>query len=133
VLGKRPDHAERDHLVGEAGAPVRALRYPELDVEPQQVLLDRRLGHHKVDRDLLRRGGRHERVIGKRGTAQRDEHVELAPCQLRSCGAPQLGLGRQFLLRQSPDPAARGPERKHVTVVKYPTGDWPPVYPRAIT
>jgi len=63
VLSERPDQAERDHLVGEAGAPVGALGYPELHVEPQQVLLDRGLGHYQVVGDFAGGRGGDERVV----------------------------------------------------------------------
>ena len=110
-----------------------ALGHAELQVEPQQVLLDRRLGHDQVVGDLPGGGGRDERVVGQRRAAQRDQHVELPPRQLGGGGAAQFGLRGQFLLRQALDPAARGAESQHVTVVQHPAGDGPAVYPRAVT
>jgi hypothetical protein len=133
VLGERPHQPERDHLVGEAGAPVSTLGYPELHVEPEQVLLDRGLGHDQVARDLLRRGRRDERLIGERRPTQRYQYVELASRQFRGRGAAQLRLGRELLLRQSLDPAAGGAECEDVTVVKHSAGDGPPVHSRAVT
>jgi len=133
VLGERPDQAERDHLVGQPGAPVGSLGHAELHVEPEQVLLDRRLGHDQVARDLLRRGGRDERVIRECGAAHRYQHVKLASRQLGSRGAAQFRLGREFLHRQPLDPAAGRAEREDVTVVKHTTGDRSPVHPCAIT
>jgi len=97
------------------------------------VLLDRRLGHDQVVRDLLRRGGRDERVIRERRAAQRYKHVKLSSRQLRCRGAAEFRLGGEFLLRQSLDPAAGGAEREDVTVVKHTPGDWPPVHSCAIT
>jgi len=97
------------------------------------VLLDRRLGHDQIARDLLRRGGRDERFVGERGTAQRYQHVEFAPRQLGGRRATQFRFGREFFLRQSLDPAAGGAEREDVAVVKHTAGDRTSVHPRAIT
>src|SRR5262249_18796399 len=72
ALGRRQraDQAERDHLVGQPHPPVLALGDPELLIEPQQMLLDRRLGDDEVGRDLA--GGRRgdEGLVGKGRTAQ---------------------------------------------------------------
>jgi hypothetical protein len=133
VLGERPHQPERDHLVGEAGAPVSTLGYPELHVEPEQVLLDRCLRHDQVTRDLPRRGGRDERLVGERGTAQRYQHVKLASGQFGGRGAAEFRIGGEFLPRQPFDPAAGGAEGEDVTVVKHAAGDGPPVYPGAVT
>jgi len=133
VLSERPDQAERDHLVGEAGTPVNALGYPELHVEPQQVLLDRRFRHDEVARDLLRRGRRNEGIIGKRRTAQGYQHVKLASRQFGCRGSAEFCFGCEFLLRQSLNSAAGGAEGDHITIVKHATSDWPPVHPRAVT
>jgi hypothetical protein len=99
VLGERPDQAERDHLVGEAGTPVGALGYPELHVQPEQVLLDRCLRHDQVARDLLGRGRRDEGVVGERGAAQRYQHVKLAPRQLGGRGAAEFRIGGELFPR----------------------------------
>jgi len=133
VLGERPDQAERDHFVGQPGTPVRPFRHPELHVEPEQVLLDRGLGHDQVARDLLRRGGRDERVVRERGTAQRYQLVEFASRQLRGSGATEFRLGREVLARQALDPAPGGTEREDVAVVKHTAGDGTPVNSCAIT
>jgi len=133
VLGQRPDQAERDDLVGQPGAPVDPLGHPELHVEPEQVLLDRRLGHDQVARDLLGGSGRDERLVGQRRPAQRYQHVKFASRQLRSRRAAQFRLGGQFLRRQSLHAAAGGAEREDVAVVKYTAGNGTPVHPRAIT
>jgi hypothetical protein len=53
----------------------------ELLVEPEQVLLDRRLGHHQIDGDLAGRRGQHERLVGQRWFAQGGQHIQLAPRQ----------------------------------------------------
>jgi len=133
VLGERANQAEGDNLVGEPGTPVRSLRHPELLIQPQQVLLDGRLGHYEVTRDLPGGGGRDERVVGQRGTAQGDEHVELPARQFGGCGAAQLGIGVQVVARYALDPAARRTEAQHVAVVEYPAGDRTAVHPRAVT
>jgi len=43
---------------------------PELLVQAQQVLLDRRLGDDQVGRDLACGGRGHEGIVGQRGPAQ---------------------------------------------------------------
>src|SRR6266852_8231505 len=58
-----PDEAEGDHLVGEPDPPVGALRDAELLVEPEKMLLDRRLRHHEVGGDLTGGRGGDERLI----------------------------------------------------------------------
>jgi len=132
VVGERPDETERDDLIRQPGAPVGPLRHPELDVQPEQVLFHRRLGHDEIDRDLSRGGRRHEGVVGQRRTAQRGQHVEFAAGQFRGGGPAHLGLGGQPVAGESLHPAARRAEAQHITVVKHAARDWPPVYPRAI-
>jgi len=97
------------------------------------MLLDRRLGDHQVARDLLRRRGHDKGIVRQRGTAQRYQHVKLASRQLRGRGAAEFRVGRQFLLRQPPDPAAGGAEGEDVTIVEHTAGDGPPVHSCAVT
>jgi hypothetical protein len=133
VLGKGPYQPKRDHLVGEASAPVGTLGYPELHVQPEQVLLDRRLSHDQIASDLFRRGGCDEGFVGERRTAQWYQHVKLASRQLWCRGAAKLRLDSEIVMRQSLDSAAGGAEADDVTVVKHPASDWAPVHPSAVT
>jgi len=70
VFRERPDQAERDDVVRQPGAPARSLGNAELLVEPNQVLLDRRLRDHEIAGYFPRGSGRDERVVGQRRTTQ---------------------------------------------------------------
>ncbi len=107
----RPDQAQRHHLVGQPDAPVEPAGDAELLVQPEQVLFDRRLGHDQVPGDLPGRRRGHERIVGQRGAAQRGQHVEFPPGQLRHGGTPQLGLGGQVLSWSGRRPGT-GPRRR---------------------
>ena len=87
-----------------------ALGDAELLVEPEQMLLDRRLRHDQVGGDLAGRRGGDERLVGQGRAAQRGEHVQFPAGQLGAGRAPQLDLGGEVLTGDPADPAAGGPE-----------------------
>src|SRR5262249_37433595 len=73
------DDAERDRVVrGPGAATLRALRQPELLLELQEVLLDRRLRDAELLGDLADRRRLGERLRVEQRPAQRDEHVAFA-------------------------------------------------------
>jgi hypothetical protein len=93
------------------------------------VLLDRRLRHHQVGRDLSGRRGDGEGLVGQRRTAQRGQHVELAAGELGYGRTAQLGLGRDLLLLEPADAAPGRAETQYVTLIEDATRDRAPVNP----
>jgi len=96
------------------------------------VLLDRRLGHHQVDGDLVRRSGGGEGLIGERGPAQRGQHVQLTAGELGDGRTAQLGLGDDLFLLDAADPAAGHAKTHYVAFVQDPAGYGPPVNPGSV-
>src|SRR5438094_443639 len=118
---------------GNPWVPVLALGDPELLVEAQQVLLDRRLRHDEVGRDLPGCRGGHEGLVGKGRAAQGREDVQFAAGQLGARRAPQLDFGGDVLPGDAAHPAARRAEAEHVAFFEDPAGYQPPVDPGPVT
>jgi hypothetical protein len=89
------------------------------------VLLDRGLGHDQLVGDVLGRRGGDEGLVPQRRSAQRRQHLDLAPGEVGRGHTAQLdglvggGLGRG----QPADAGARGAEAQHVAVLEDPAAD----------
>jgi hypothetical protein len=95
----------------------------ELLVQPQQVLLDRGLGHHQVRGDLAGGRGQDERLIRHRRLAQGGKHVQFAARYLGRGRPPHLQVVAVFIRRDTPHTAACRTEGDDIAILEHPAAD----------